>query len=133
MRRKGVRAVTGAAPKLKLWLSSPEAEGIFGDGKWRLLKAIEEEGSLKAAAETLRMSYRKAWGDLRKAEETLGVALTDKRRGGSVGGKTVLTVGGKKWLSAYSRFRSDIEKTVAKAYERHIEGLLRESEGRLEA
>jgi len=110
--------------RFKLWLSTKDIEGAFGDGKWRLLKSIDAEGSLKAASESLRISYRKAWGDLKKAEDALGIALVEKQRGGNMGGRTTLTRQGKKWVKAYTRFRGDIEKAVEKAYKKHIEGLV---------
>jgi molybdate transport system regulatory protein len=111
--------------RFKLWLSTRETEGIFGDGKWRLLKTVETERSLKAASKKLCISYRKAWGDLKKAQDALGVNLVEKQRGGVMGGKTTLTKKGKEWVKAYSRFRSDIEKTVEKAYGRHIARLIK--------
>ena len=110
--------------RFKLWLSSKEAEGVFGDGKWRLLKAVDSAGSLSAASQSLRISYRKAWGDLNKAQDSLNVALVEKHRGGNMGGRTVLTGRGKKWVEAYAKFRADIEKAVEKAYEKHIKELL---------
>jgi len=111
--------------RFKLWLSGRDVEGVFGDGKWRLLKAIETEGSLRAASQTLRMSYRKAWGDLKKSEDALNIALVRKQRGGQFGGRTGLTEQGKKWVRAYGKFRADIEKAVEKAYDKHIRELLR--------
>jgi molybdate transport system regulatory protein len=111
--------------RFKLWLSSKDIEGIFGDGKWRLLKAIESTGSLSAASKSLRISYRKAWGDLNKAQDALNIALVEKQRGGNLGGQTVLTGEGKKWVKAYAKFRGDIEKAVEKAYVKHIKELLR--------
>jgi len=112
-------------PRFKLWLNSGRIEGAFGDGKWRLLKAIETEGSLRAASESLRISYRKAWGDLKKTQTALGVALVEKRRGGRAGGQTLLTAAGRKWADAYMRFRQDIEKAIAKAYRKHLTELTR--------
>lgn len=111
-------------PRFKLWISSSEAEGVFGDGKWRLLAAIGQDKSLRAACESLGMSYRKAWGDLQKAERTLGVTFLERHRGGSGGGRTTLTEVGEKWLAAYSRFRSEVEAATADAYEKHIAVLL---------
>ena len=111
--------------RFKLWLSTKDVEGVFGDGKWRLLKSIDAEGSLKAASESLRISYRKAWGDLKKAQDALSIALVEKQRGGSMGGRTTVTSQGKKWVKAYARFRGDVEKAVEKAYERHIKELVR--------
>ncbi len=110
--------------RFKLWLNSEDAEGVFGDGKWRLLKSIDAEGSLRAASQLLHISYRKAWGDLKKAQRCLNIHLVEKQRGGALGGRTKLTEQGKKWVDAYTRFRSDIEKATEKAYEKHIRELL---------
>ncbi len=111
--------------RFKLWLSTEDVEGVFGDGKWRLLKSIDTKGSLKLASESLHISYRKAWGDLKKAQDTLGVSLVEKQRGGNKGGQTILTQQGKKWLRAYTKFRSDIEKATEKAYKQYISGLVK--------
>ncbi|MFH1716042.1 MAG: LysR family transcriptional regulator [Planctomycetota bacterium] len=111
--------------KFKLWLNSKDAEGVFGDGKWRLLEEIASSGSLNAASKTLRISYRKAWGDLEKAQDALHVALVEKQRGGASGGRTVLTKQGEKWARAYRRFRSDVEKAAEKAYNKHIRELVK--------
>ena len=111
--------------RFKLWLSTKNVEGVFGDGKWRLLKIIDSEGSLNAASKALRISYRKAWGDMSKAEACLNIALLEKHRGGRMGGATCLTKQGKKWVKAYTKFRSEIEKAAEKAYEKHIQELLR--------
>ncbi|MHC4395109.1 MAG: winged helix-turn-helix domain-containing protein [Planctomycetota bacterium] len=109
--------------RFKLWLSTKDIEGVFGDGKWRLLRSVETEGSLMAASQRLDISYRKAWGDLKKAQEYLGVSLVEKQRGGSMGGRTGLTAKGKRWVRAYAKFHSDVEKAVAKAYEKHLREL----------
>lgn len=103
-------------PKFKMWLSTKDAEGVFGDGKWRLLKAVEEKGSLKAASDYLGISYRKAWGDLKKAEACLGIKFIEKIRGGQHGGSTVLTPEGLRWIKAYGRFRREIENKVDKSF-----------------
>jgi molybdate transport system regulatory protein len=110
--------------RFKLWLSAKDVEGIFGDGKWRLLEAIEAKGSLSAASKYLHISYRKAWGDLKKAEKYLRTALLEKQRGGSSGGRSALTAEGKKWVKAYKSFRQDIETAVEQAYTKHIKGLV---------
>ncbi len=115
----------GLHPRFKLWISSKDAQGVFGDGKWRLLSAIEREGSLRAASELLGISYRKAWGDLKKAEESLGIAFIEKRRGGSGGGDTVLTEEGRKWVAAYTRFRTELERAADRSFEKNIRRMLK--------
>lgn len=111
--------------KFKLWLSTEDAEGVFGDGKWRLLKSIDAKGSLRAASQSLHISYRKAWGDLKKTQQYLDIPLVQKQRGGIHGGQTTLTEQGKKWVKAYTGFRTDIERAIEKAYEKHIKDLVK--------
>jgi molybdate transport repressor ModE-like protein len=122
-------APKGLHPRFKLWISSGRAEGVFGDGKWRLLSAIARTGSLRAAAQELSISYRKAWGDLKKATDCLGIAFIEKHRGGSGGGETSLTPEGRKWVAAYSRFRSDLELSAAESFDKNIGPLLRKGKG----
>ena len=117
--------MTRLKTRFKLWLSSEDAEGVFGDGKWRLLKSIDSEGSLRAASRLLHISYRKAWGDLKKAQRCLNIPLVEKQRGGIEGGRTSLTEQGEKWLKAYTGFRNDIEKAAEKAYQKHIRKLVK--------
>ena len=77
-------------PIFKLWF---EVNGkyIFGEGTYKLLERIKEEGSLSAAAKTSGMSYRYAWGLIKDVEEHLGRPIVKTRRGGKHGGKTELT------------------------------------------
>jgi molybdate transport system regulatory protein len=105
-------------PRVKLWLDGEDVQGVFGDGKCRLLESIETTGSLRAASEALDISYRKAWGDLRKAQAALGVVLIEQHRGGRLGGRTVLTGQGRRWLKAYYRFHRDVEAVVQTAFAR---------------
>ena len=107
-------------PRIKLWLCSEDNEGIFGDGKYRLLESIRDTGCLSTAAKALGMSYRKAWGDIAKAEERLGVKLVDRRRGGQDGGHTSLTEAGEKVMCAYAEFRDHVEQQVNETFEKHL-------------
>jgi molybdate transport system regulatory protein len=125
-----VSAPVGLHPCFKLWISCKDAQGVFGDGKWRLLSAIEREGSLRAASELLGISYRKAWGDLKKAEECLGIVFMSKHRGGSGGGDTVLTEEGRKWVAAYTKFRTELERAADKSFEKNIRELLKKAKKR---
>lgn len=113
-----MKSVAGITARYKLWLETAEHESAFGGGKWRLLGAIEKSGSLSSAADRLGISYRKAWGDIRKTERALGVKLLERHRGGRDGGEMRLTGAGKKWLAEYGRFEREVESAVAKAYDR---------------
>lgn len=123
---------TPFSPRMKIWFSTHNAEGVFGDGKWRLLSAIAKTGSLKAASAEFGMSYRTAWGDLQKAQTLLGMALVEPRRGGKGRGGMRLTAAGKRLLAAYARFRAEVERGAESAFRRHILPLSRKG-GRAES
>ncbi len=98
--------------RYRLWLSTKDGVGILGEGRLALLKEIEKTGSLKAAADNLNISYRKAWGNIKHAEEMLGFVLVEKQRGGKSGGKSQLTDEGKNLLSAYDELKDDFELAI---------------------
>lgn len=72
-------------PASKIWLETNEGF-VFGPGVYNLLKAIKEKGTLKEASQSLGMSYRYAWGLIKKAEEKLEAPLIDATKGGRRGG-----------------------------------------------
>ena len=60
--------------RLHLWLET--GQGLyFGLGRALLLAKIDQYGSLQKAANSLGMSYRAAWGKIKKTEEILGMKL----------------------------------------------------------
>ena len=101
----------------KIWLSSITGDGLLEGSTWELLRAIKKEDSISKAAKITGISYRKAWGDLKSAEELLGYALVTKKRGGLDGGCTTLTEKAIKLLEAYAALQSKLDKTVEKAFE----------------
>lgn len=63
--------------RLHLWLEAGD-EVFFGAGRALLLSKIEEHGSLSKAAEDMGMSYRAAWGKIRRTEKVLGLKLIER-------------------------------------------------------
>jgi len=96
----------------RIWMSSSTGENILDDEIWALLKAIDESNSLRAGAQKLGISYRKAWGDLVNAEKLLGFTLIDKQRGGALGGVTMLNEEGKRFVKTYSEFHRQFQEAV---------------------
>jgi molybdate transport system regulatory protein len=94
--------------KLKVWFEL-DGEYIFGDGRAELLRLIDQLGSIAKAASTIKMSYRHAWGQIRRLEERLGIKLVETRTGGRGGGETNLTDVAKEFLSRYGKFRSGLD------------------------
>ncbi len=70
--------------RMHLWLET-EKGLFFGLGRMKILKCIHDGQSLKGAAESLGMSYRAAWGKIKKTEEVIGVKLIEKKGGNRAG------------------------------------------------
>lgn len=98
--------------KFKVWLENTNGESILGNGKFELIDGIDQLGSLKAAADSMNISYRKAWGMIRDAEEKLGFCLTEKHRGGQHGGNSVLTPEGKELIEAYKELLLEFDDAI---------------------
>lgn len=86
-------------------------EKFFGEGPARLLRRIEEHGSLRSAAASMDMAYTKALKLMHNAEAALGFPLTTRTAGGKAGGGSILTPEGKAWLSRYEAYSAACAET----------------------
>jgi len=95
----------------KVWV---EVSGrpILGPGRKELLKAVDEQGSISKAARLLKITYRKAWGQIKVMEEQLGLPLVIKQVGGMGGGGARLTAEARDFLSKYDRLTEGVEEQV---------------------
>lgn len=97
--------------KCKIWIEE-NGKVIFGKGRDNILKAIDEQHSLNAAAKKLEMSYRAAWGRLKASEERMGMNLV----GTSNKEKTLqLTSQAKKLIERFEKLEKDVESTLKTA------------------
>jgi len=76
--------------KSKVWLER-KGELIFGEGKSKLLKAIEATGSINRASFKLGISFRHAWSHITAIEERMGFKIIERTKGGRCGGGSRLT------------------------------------------
>jgi len=86
--------------KLRMWLER-DGRFIMSEGRARLLRRIEQLGSLSKAAKDMGMSYRHAWGVIKRISESSGGEVVESVRGGRIGGKTRLTPFGQRLLQEY--------------------------------
>lgn len=107
----------------KCWIERTTGENILGEGKWRLLKAIQETGSLKAASEQMGYAYRQTWESLKTIEERLGFKLIEKTRGGAAGGHTLLTREGEMIVTFFDRLYDEIEPGLQKHFAKMVQEL----------
>ena len=97
-----------------------QGKKFFGEGPCRLLRAVEETGSLRSAAASMDMAYTKALKLLKNAEAALGFPLTVRLTGGKDGGGIVLTPQGKEWLRQYETYRDACIQANRRLYLEHF-------------
>ena len=90
----------------KIVFLDDQGEKFFGEGPFQLLRAVEETGSLRAAAMSMNMAYTKALKVLKNAEAALGFSLTARTTGGKDGGGSQLTSEGREWIVRYEAYRN---------------------------
>ena len=107
--------------RTKIWVEH-DGELVFGPGRAELLLAVEERGSISAAATALDMSYRHAWSMIRASEERLGRSLVATSRGGSGGGGAHLTDYARDLVARFKNIKRDFDELSAEKREA-FEGL----------
>jgi len=95
----------------KVWLEF-HGQPFLGDGRYRLLRAVERCGSINAAAGELGLSYRKAWAQLRQMEEHAPFPLLVMNKGGKGGGSTQLTAEARALLQRYASLKEGLNRLV---------------------
>ena len=95
-------------PRTRLWIQDEKDRIIFGSGRVRILKAIDETGSMNKAAKVLGMSYRTIWGKVHDTENRLGFKLI-KTAVGSARGGSRLTPKARQILKQFEQWH---DKTV---------------------
>ena len=88
----------------RLWVKIDlGARGQIGPGKIALLRAIEAEQSIAAAARAMDMSYRRAWLLVDQLNQTAGAAVVETRVGGAGRGGAAVTELGRQIVAQYDR------------------------------
>lgn len=100
---------------IRLWLEGG-AGFSFGRGTAQLLSLVASRGSLRKAAEIMGMSYRRAWGRLKRLETDLGEPLLYKPGGNKLGYR--LTGFGEELLRGYTDWNEKVA-TYALEQARH--------------
>ena len=94
---------------VKCRLDAPDGSPMLGEGRAELLELIEDRGSLSEAAKEMGMSYRYAWGMVRRISEAAGAPVVESSRGGSRGGRTTLTPLGRELVDAFRRVEDALQ------------------------
>lgn len=104
----------------KIMFLDENGEKFFGEGPCRLLRLVEETGSLRCAAASMEMAYSKALKLIKQAEAALGYPLTQRSAGGRDGGGSTLTAEGKAFLGQYEAYRDACIASNLALYDRYF-------------
>ena len=107
----------GLVVKSKLWIEDENGEAVFGEGRLRILEAIEKHGSIHAAAHELQMSYRALWGKIQTTERRLGQPLLKRKTGGIKGGGSALTPFAKLIVERFRKLKGLTEEAMDRFFE----------------
>jgi molybdate transport system regulatory protein len=108
--------------KVKFWIEN-KGEVVLGGGKTALFLAVDRLGSIQRAADEFGMSYRHAWGAIKKIEQRAGFKILDTRLGGKDGGAQ-LTPKGKEFVGNVDSLLKDLQGIVEKRFKQKFERLL---------
>lgn len=97
--------------KLRIFVDQDIA---IGPGKAELLEAIQQHGSIAAAARAMGMSYRRAWQLVETMNNCFVSPLVLSLKGGSGGGGAQVTPLGKEVLSAYRALEKKASASLRK-------------------
>ena len=112
--------------KYKIWIEE-NGKVIFGKGRDEILKSIEEQHSLNAAAKELGMSYRAAWGRLKASEERMEKKLVETSREEK---SLHLTDMARAFIERFEKMEKDVENVLESA-ERDLKIFLKDNEKKI--
>jgi molybdate transport system regulatory protein len=90
----------------------------FGPGKADLLEAIQRSGSIRKAADSLRMSYMRAWHLVQTMNGEFRAPVISTIRGGEGHGGAVVTETGEAVLDLYRKMEAASARAMAPAWRR---------------
>ena len=108
--KRRASAKSAARPEFRFRARITWGETIaIGPGKIALLEAIDRTGSITAAAQSLDMSYRRAWMLLDEVNRSMRELAVDTAKGGEHGGGSTLTSTGRQLIEVYRRIETRAE------------------------
>ncbi len=101
---------------------------VMGEGRAELLRRVDEEGSISSAAEKMDMSYRHAWGTIKKMEENYGEKLVESKRGGDKDRGSSLTLAAEQLLRDYEDLKKEHKDRVYRNPALTVDGIITKDE-----
>ncbi len=105
--------------RYKIWLEQSNRKA-FGDGPYRMLRLVDQQGSLSRAARAMDMSYSQAWNLIKSLEQRLGFCLIQSQAGGKFGGGSSLTPAARALVEKYEKFMTEAGEMLHQLYKKHF-------------
>ncbi len=112
-------------PRAKLWLEV-DGQYAFGLGVSEILKAVQDTGSIKAAAQQVGKSYRHVWDKIKHAEQALGVPLVRSQVGGKDSRRSELTELAQDLVRDFDAFRQRLFDLVQVEFSQRLRATLQQ-------
>jgi molybdate transport system regulatory protein len=103
--------------KAKLYLVDSDGEKFMGIGVLWLMEGIERQGSLRASAASMAISYSKAYAMVRNLEHQVGFPVVERKKGGAAHDGATLTPFGRDFLSLYRTFQQEAKDRIEEPFE----------------
>ena len=106
-------------PGTKNWLRLNGAF-LMGPRYAALLEGVDRHGSIRAACETVGLSYRTCLNRVRQMERVLGQPVLNTHRGGNEGGGASLTPTARAIVQVYREWRAELLELSDAAFARAL-------------
>lgn len=110
--------MTTLSVRNRLWLLK-DGHTFLGEGRVELLRAIDSEGSISAAARSMGMSYKKAWELVERMNTLADSPLVIRRTGGAGGGGTEVTAEGIRVIGIFEQVQLEGRTLLDTLIEKH--------------
>ncbi len=98
--------------RVRVMLTDEQGTPFAGIGVIRLLKAIDEHGSINHAAKVCGLSYLKAWTMMNRLDEQFDEPILNRTSGGPQGGGATLTFFGRQFLKEFEAYHQRVTRTA---------------------
>ncbi|HID33154.1 MAG TPA: LysR family transcriptional regulator [Anaerolineae bacterium] len=108
-----------------IWLETEGGDVALSRWRMELLKAVDREGSISAAAKAMNIQYRLAWQRIHDMEDRLGFPLVQTTVGGRGGGGAQLTPAARVLIEHLDKLFAAIDACAQERGATHLHKLAR--------
>jgi molybdate transport system regulatory protein len=102
-------------PCSNFWIEK-DRKVVLSEWRVALLEAVEQTGSINAAAAQQGVPFRVAWRKIQEMEDSLGIALTERITGSPRGGGTRLTAAGQADIAQFHAAMAGLKELAERQF-----------------